>query len=73
MPIFEYQCRYCGKIFEKLTFDKVETQKCPYCKSTNTEKKLSVFSSINSNKSCFAKSACESTGHTCGSCCPMHY
>ena len=75
MPIFEYQCKSCGKIFEKLTFNRTKVQECPSCKSGNTEKKLSVFSGIvsGSDKSCPAKSACESTGHTCGSCCPMHH
>lgn len=75
MPIFEYQCKSCGKNFEKLIFDRAKIQECPSCKSKNTEKKLSVFSGIVSgaNKSCPARSACETTGHTCGSSCPMHH
>lgn len=75
MPIFEYQCKGCGKVFEKLTFDRAKIPECPSCKSSDTEKKLSVFSGIisGSDKSCPAKSACESSGHTCGSCCPMHH
>jgi len=44
MPIFEYQCKQCGHEFEKLVFDSKAVE-CPKCKSSQTEKKISVFAS----------------------------
>ncbi|MBI5064237.1 MAG: zinc ribbon domain-containing protein, partial [Desulfatitalea sp.] len=32
MPIYEYQCKKCGKEFEQLVFGK-ETPNCPECNS----------------------------------------
>lgn len=76
MPIFEYQCKACDTVFEKLVSGQVQKNyQCPKCNSMETEKKLSRFSGIVSakNSTCAAKSVCESAGHTCGGCCPMHH
>lgn len=47
MPIYEYQCRECGVVFEKI--QKVdeggEALKCPHCGEEMPEKVLSSFSS----------------------------
>ena len=47
MPIYEYRCRKCGEVFEKI--QKVEegakSLKCPYCGAQKPEKVLSSFSS----------------------------
>lgn len=47
MPIYEYRCRKCGRIFEKI--QKVEetgdSLTCPYCGGQIPEKVLSRFSS----------------------------
>ena len=47
MPIYEYRCRKCGKVFEKI--QKVneggESLKCPHCGGQKPEKVLSSFSS----------------------------
>lgn len=50
MPLFEYQCKKCGKKFEELVVSsgKNETINCPYCGSTRTEKLLSTFVSSSS-------------------------
>ncbi len=50
MPLFEYKCEKCGKVFEKLIFstDK-EPIRCPVCNSESVSKILSSFSS---NLSC---------------------
>lgn len=48
MPIYEYNCRDCGTHFEEIV--SVNEQKnplCPSCHSDKTEKKISVFCSIN--------------------------
>jgi putative FmdB family regulatory protein len=47
MPIYEYRCRKCGRIFEKI--QKVEEGgdllKCPSCGEQKPEKILSSFCS----------------------------
>lgn len=45
MPLYEYQCRKCGHIFEKLrriaeADDKLE---CPKCHSDEVERQFSTF------------------------------
>lgn len=47
MPIYKYQCRDCGSIFERIraiddTDDEVE---CPACGKTGPERVFAVFSS----------------------------
>ena len=61
MPIYEYRCRKCEKIFEKI--QKVDeggdSLKCPYCGEREPEKILSGFSSLKGSESA---SACGSSG-----------
>ena len=45
MPIYEFRCRTCGKVFEKLrplSGDDREVQ-CPECESKEIERLLSTF------------------------------
>lgn len=42
MPIFEFRCEDCGKLFETLS-KRYEAVECPDCKSKNTKKQLSKF------------------------------
>ncbi len=42
MPLFEYECRGCGRQFEYLTRDG-QSPKCPGCESEDLQKLLSVF------------------------------
>jgi len=76
MPIFEYRCRECGKVFEELvTGDRDKTLPCPSCNSRETEKLMSAIGAISMGKSAdsFCGSAC-SHSHSCaasgGGCCP---
>lgn len=46
MPLYEYECKKCGKKFEKLIFStEKENIKCPFCSSEETKRILSLFSS----------------------------
>jgi putative FmdB family regulatory protein len=42
MPLFEYECRGCGRRFEYLTRDG-QSPSCPSCKGDDLQKLLSVF------------------------------
>jgi putative FmdB family regulatory protein len=42
MPLFEYECRGCGRRFEHLT-RAGETPSCPSCEGADLQKLLSVF------------------------------
>ncbi len=50
MPMFEYKCNDCGHEFEELVFGEKKPA-CPKCKSENTEKKISAFSTSGSTGS----------------------
>jgi putative FmdB family regulatory protein len=42
MPLFEYECRACGRHFEYLT-RAAQVPSCPSCQSDDLQKLLSVF------------------------------
>jgi len=48
MPIYEYGCRGCGREFETLVRPDAAAS-CPGCRSTDLEKKLSVFATAGSS------------------------
>jgi len=60
MPIYEYRCRKCGEVFERImkVNERGESLTCPYCGEAKPEKILSSFSSKGSE----AASSCGSTG-----------
>ncbi|MFH1134444.1 MAG: zinc ribbon domain-containing protein [Pseudomonadota bacterium] len=43
MPIFEYVCLDCGKVFETLVLNSREEVCCPDCESKRLEKAMSSF------------------------------
>jgi len=61
MPIYEYRCRRCGKIFEKIQklAEVTDSLQCPYCGGQKPEKVLSSFSS---SKGSGATSSCGPVG-----------
>ncbi len=42
MPLYEYECRACGRQFEYLT-RAGDSPACPACQSADLQKRLSVF------------------------------
>ena len=45
MPIYEYECLKCNKIFEELqSFSDKDITKCPHCKKAKVKKLISLSS-----------------------------
>ncbi|MGM0418793.1 MAG: FmdB family zinc ribbon protein [Thermodesulfobacteriota bacterium] len=42
MPIFEYKCKKCGKIFEEIVLSSNEDINCPECKTSDVKKLISA-------------------------------
>ncbi len=63
MPIYEYRCRRCGKIFEKIQKleEVTDSLQCPYCGGQKPEKVLSSFSSLKGTES---SSSCSPVGES---------
>ncbi len=53
MPLYEYECKKCGKQFEKVVSisEADKKQACPHCGGKDTEKLLSVFATKSSASS----------------------
>lgn len=69
MPIYEFRCIKCGKIFELLKLKKEDDSikmKCPKCKSAEVERVLSSVSIISSGSGKKAKQTVKSCSS--GSC-----
>src|SRR5262252_6444413 len=64
MPLFEYECRGCGKQFEYLTRAD-QTPSCPACHGVELQKLLSVFAAQSDSP---AKSFKSMPPEPCGSC-----
>jgi putative FmdB family regulatory protein len=67
MPIYEYECKKCGKIFEvyQRLSDKAEDIKCPICGAEKPVKRVSSFSSCGSGYGSAGYGS--SSGSSCGS------
>ncbi|MCP4647751.1 MAG: zinc ribbon domain-containing protein [bacterium] len=53
MPLYEYRCHQCEKIFEVLQKIGERRAQCPDCRSEDTEKVVSRFSSnVESKNAC---------------------
>jgi len=44
MPIYEYLCSGCGRVFEKLVSRPDASVECPSCHGASVEKQFSAFS-----------------------------
>ncbi len=68
MPIYEYRCRNCGKVFEILV-RRNDVPVCPQCNSRDLKKLLSMFNSHVGKGSGAASSSCATcSGKTCSTC-----
>jgi putative FmdB family regulatory protein len=65
MPIYEYACAKCGHQFEMLVRSGT-VPGCPSCRSTEVEKKLSVFATAGSSEDAEPAGACGACGHPGG-------
>lgn len=76
MPIYEYECKKCGAVFEEIVSSYTnKTLPCPKCKSKETQKLMSrvggiAMGKLSSGPACSTGAACPGS-HTCGagSCC----
>jgi putative FmdB family regulatory protein len=65
MPLFEFQCLQCDKIFEEVVFGEAKPR-CPSCESRRLRKLLSAFAVGNGSTSAKASSDAPSGCGTCG-------
>jgi len=59
MPIFEYECGACGRLFEELVMSSSQKVACPACGSTGIDKLISAIA-----KSC--RGCSSAGGASCG-------
>jgi putative FmdB family regulatory protein len=72
MPIFEYKCSSCDKLFETLVRANTEPT-CPNCGGTYLAKQLSVFAAATGGGGSSREAPPGSGGgHVCGSGCALH-
>jgi putative FmdB family regulatory protein len=72
MPIFEYKCSSCDKLFETLVRSNTQPT-CPNCGGTYLAKQLSVFAAATGGGGSSQEAASGSgAGHVCGSGCALH-
>jgi putative FmdB family regulatory protein len=54
MPIYEFKCKDCGKVFSKLVFNNANKVECPDCKSENVDKLISSIAGISGASGSFS-------------------
>ncbi|MBW1683183.1 MAG: zinc ribbon domain-containing protein [Deltaproteobacteria bacterium] len=59
MPIYEYECKACGDVFEHLLLhgETGEDVECPSCRGKDTRRRLSTFCSVSGSSGPGAASA----------------
>ncbi len=66
MPIYEYECKDCGKEFEKImsfSAKDIDSPECPGCQSRQTQRLISRVSSHSQGSSGgYSGSSCGSSG-----------
>ena len=68
MPIYEFSCQKCGKVFEEImAFSALENLalECPDCQSTLVSKGLSSFATVSGDDGgCPSAGSCGNAGFT---------
>lgn len=64
MPIFEYKCEECGKLFEAIVMGSRQPE-CPACNSQKLEKQLSSFA-VSGGNSSSSSAPCGAPSGSCG-------
>jgi putative FmdB family regulatory protein len=66
MPLYEYRCKSCGEVFEKMMrwSEADRSPVCPNCQSADTHKQISTFASHGTSSSGVSAST---AGSSCGS------
>ncbi len=76
MPIYEYECQKCGKVFSHLHRRLNEAAPaCPECGDKDVKKKFSSFSAKVQANGCAHADACPAGGgghQCCPGCCHHH-
>lgn len=71
MPLYEYRCKACGEVFEKMVrwSEADRSPVCPNCQSQDTQKKMSQIAAFGSstNGSSAATGSSSAAGSSCGS------
>jgi len=71
MPIYEYQCKDCGKCFEALrSFSQADAPiQCEHCQGDNTQRSISVFNAVSNGSSITNNASCAGcSSSSCSSC-----
>ncbi|MCE5321720.1 zinc ribbon domain-containing protein [bacterium] len=70
MPIYEYECKSCGKCFERLiSMSRANEVECPACGSAEVKRLMSLFASRVAGGSSSHSSSCAGCASgNCGSC-----
>ncbi len=69
MPIYEYRCIDCDKVFEKLIFRKDQAISCPICGNDNVKRVMSVCGfKTGGDKGAASSRTSGSAGSSCAGC-----
>jgi putative FmdB family regulatory protein len=65
MPLYEYRCKTCGEVFEKMMrwSEADRGPVCPNCQGTDTHKQISTFASHGTGGS---RVSASTSGSSCG-------
>lgn len=66
MPLYEYRCKSCGEVFEKMMrwSEADRSPVCPNCQGVDTHKQISTFASHGTSSGGVSAST---SGSSCGS------
>ncbi len=69
MPIFEFVCNECDKVFEDLvlSLSRIDEVVCPSCGSAKVKKKMSTFSSKSAGGNSFSLNTSSASSCSTGS------